>query len=76
MESTPVVERLRLYRLKNNLTFDQLADQMRVAGCSVHSRNLHRLLMNHLQTGPRETTMFKVERFVALMRRRRRKARR
>jgi hypothetical protein len=62
MDMTVMVDRLRTYRLQHDLTFDALAEQMADAGCSVQSRNLHRLL--NLQTKPRDRTLFKVESFI------------
>jgi hypothetical protein len=60
----PSIERLKTYRLRNDLTFDALADEMRAAGCAVRMRNLHRMLTDRLQTVPRARTLFQVDQFV------------
>jgi hypothetical protein len=67
MESTPAIEHLRIYRLRHDLTYSQLADQMTDAGYPMLMRNLHRILQNGLQVGPRDRTMFKIDQFVAYL---------
>ena len=62
--TTDPVARLAEYRLERSLTFEKLAAEMRAANFPVPARALHLALTNRLRTRPRETTMYKITRFV------------
>jgi hypothetical protein len=62
--TTDSIARLAEYRLANGLTFEILAEQMAAAGFPVKFRSLHTALTNRLQTQPRDTTLYKIARFV------------
>ncbi len=56
--------RLAAYRLEQDLTYDQLSDEMTKAGYPVKSRSLHFALTNRLKNGPVDRTAYKIEQFV------------
>jgi hypothetical protein len=59
------LDRLALYRLDRNLTFDALALEMRRAGYPVPARVLHLALTHRLTTVPRERTRYRISGFLA-----------
>lgn len=67
MLTDPRIERLKLYRLQADLSYEQLALQMRAAGFQIRTRALHLALTGRLQTSPRETTLYKYGAFVERM---------
>ena len=64
MTDNPYVSRLARYRLEHDLSYQQLAAEMRDAGCPVHARSLHWALTGRLQRQPLDRTLFKIQRFV------------
>jgi len=62
------LEALKLYRLEEGLSFDSLATRMQRAGFAVRMRALHYALTNRVRTRPRETTLFKIGRFMEAVR--------
>jgi len=54
------------YRLKAALTFRELSAQMTAAGYPVEAQALHHVLTDRLLTQPRATTLYKIERFLAI----------
>lgn len=70
-DSDPVAT-LAAYRLEHDLTFDELAAELAAARCAVPARVLHLALTRRLKTRPRETTLYKLRKFVDGIGRRRR----
>jgi hypothetical protein len=70
MTDNPFLLRLAAYRLEHDLSFEQLADEMKQAGFPVRARSLHLALTNRLQTKPRERTLYKIQQFVGTLGRR------
>jgi hypothetical protein len=67
MNDNPDLTRLAAYRLERDLTYDELAAQMKTAGYPVRARSLHLALTARLQTQPRERTLYKIAQFVATL---------
>lgn len=66
MTDSPL-ERLAAYRLANDLTFEQLAEQMGAAGFAVPARALHLALTSRLKTKPRDRTLYKISEFLKVL---------
>jgi len=64
MVTDPRIERLKLYRLQADLSYERLGAQMRATGCNIRTRALHLALTGRLQTQPRETTLYKIGQFL------------
>jgi hypothetical protein len=60
---TTTIERLRTYRLENDLTFDQLAAEISALGKPIKMRALYSA-MTRPDPQPRELTLYKLNRFV------------
>jgi hypothetical protein len=65
-ETLSDVDRLAIYRLEHDLTWDQLADEMRAAGYPVAARALHNGLTHRLRRAPTDRTLYKIRRFLEL----------
>jgi len=63
MKKSETIERLRIYRLENDLTFGELAEAISALGKPLALRALYNA-MTQKDTHPRETTFYKLERFV------------
>lgn len=63
MTDSPL-QRLAAYRLANDLTFEQLAEQMEAEGFAVPARALHLALTSRLKTKPRDRTLYKISEFL------------
>jgi len=66
VETTPALARLATYRLEHDLTFEELADEMKASGYPLIARTLARLT-NGLQRKPLDRTLFKIDRFIATL---------
>lgn len=66
MTDSPL-ERLAAYRLANDLTFEQLAEQMGAADFAVPARALHLALTSRLKTKPRDRTLYKISEFLKVL---------
>ena len=61
------LDRLAAFRLERDLSFEALALLMRRAGCPMNARGLHYALTHRVATQPRETTRYKIARFLATL---------
>ena len=64
MFTDPRIERLRAYRLEEDISYDELAQRMNRAGYAIRVRALHLALTGRLRTLPRERTLYKISQFV------------
>lgn len=62
------IDRLKIYRLEEDLSYDRLALRMNDAGVHISARALMLLLKGELKKrGPRDTTLYKIGRFLELV---------
>jgi len=58
------IDRLATYRLRRNLTFQQLADEMAAKGYPMRPRVLHLALTRRHSRAPLDRTLYKLEQFL------------
>lgn len=59
----PIFRRLNAHRLEHDLSFPDLAAEMRKAECRIGTRTLHTLLTKDDQK-PRDRTLYKIQKFL------------